>query len=218
MQSALANLVSVHELLEAEPAFDARFPRDGVRVNQPPQRAEFTDGSTTLSSTAVVEEHTNLTFRIALAVTRNHQDAEDATQEAFLQLLKTRNWEQIADLRAYIARIAWRVAVRKRKSQSASTVRELNMQEEAVVQGNNPEKQAIDRQFEARLHSLIDQLPEKLRQPLALSALGELSHVEIAKVLGLPEGTVRRRIHSARQKLRLQLTRIHSASSRGGHA
>ena len=48
-------------------------------------------------------------------------------------------------------------------------------------------------------------LPEKLRQPLALAALGELKLVEIARVLGLPEGTVRRRIHDARQKLRHEL-------------
>ena len=55
-----------------------------------------------------------------------------------------------------------------------------------------------------QLHALIDQLPEKLRLPLALSGLGELSQVEIAKILSLPEGTVRRRIHTARQKLREQ--------------
>jgi DNA-directed RNA polymerase specialized sigma24 family protein len=51
----------------------------------------------------------------------------------------------------------------------------------------------------------IDGLPEKLRQPLALAALGELKLVEVAAVLGLPEGTVRRRIHTARQLLKQQM-------------
>jgi len=69
----------------------------------------------------------------------------------------------------------------------------------------SPEQSAMDRQLEAWLHARIDALPEKLRQPLALAALGELKSVEIAKILGLPEGTVRRRIHSARQILKLQL-------------
>jgi RNA polymerase sigma-70 factor (ECF subfamily) len=55
------------------------------------------------------------------------------------------------------------------------------------------------------MHAAIDGLPEKLRQPLALAALGELKLVEIAVVLGLPEGTVRRRIHTARQKLKKAL-------------
>jgi RNA polymerase sigma-70 factor (ECF subfamily) len=68
-----------------------------------------------------------------------------------------------------------------------------------------PEQSAMDRQLEAWLHARIDALPEKLRQPLALAALGELKLVEVAGVLGLPEGTVRRRIHSARQKLKREL-------------
>ena len=68
----------------------------------------------------------------------------------------------------------------------------------------SPETSAIDQQRESHLHALIDQLPQKLRIPLALSALGELKLVEIAKILNLPEGTVRRRIHSARQRLRQQ--------------
>jgi DNA-directed RNA polymerase specialized sigma24 family protein len=40
---------------------------------------------------------------------------------------------------------------------------------------------------------------------LALSALGELKLVEIAGIIGLPEGTVRRRVHTARKMLREQL-------------
>jgi RNA polymerase sigma-70 factor (ECF subfamily) len=69
----------------------------------------------------------------------------------------------------------------------------------------SPEQSAMDRQLEAWLHARIDALPEKLRQPLALAALGELRLVEVAGVLGLPEGTVRRRIHSARQRLKREL-------------
>jgi RNA polymerase sigma-70 factor (ECF subfamily) len=51
----------------------------------------------------------------------------------------------------------------------------------------------------------LTRFPEKLRQPLALAALGELKLVEIAEILGLPEGTVRRRIHTARARLRQEL-------------
>ena len=68
-----------------------------------------------------------------------------------------------------------------------------------------PEASAMDAQLQSRLHALIDRLPEKLRQPLALAALGELKLVQIAGILGIPEGTVRRRIHTARQKLKLEL-------------
>ena len=68
-----------------------------------------------------------------------------------------------------------------------------------------PEESAVQSDLEAWLHGAIDRLPEKLRQPLALAALGELKLVQIAAVLGLPEGTVRRRIHTARQTLRAEM-------------
>ena len=56
------------------------------------------------------------------------------------------------------------------------------------------------------MHRLIDALPEKLRQPLVLSALEELSSAEVAAVLRLPEGTVRRRVAEARALLREKMT------------
>jgi RNA polymerase sigma-70 factor, ECF subfamily len=152
------------------------------------------------SFASLVERHSQLVYRIALAVTRNRQDAEDVVQEAFLQLYRADRWEQIEDVQAYLARMAWRLAVRRRKRPS---------QEELSVQlasaDASPEETAIDAQMEGWLHRCIDRLPEKLRQPLALSALGELKLVEIAGIIGLPEGTVRRRVHTARKMLREQL-------------
>ena len=55
---------------------------------------------------------------------------------------------------------------------------------------------------------MIDALPEELRQPLALSGVEELSSREIAKVMGIPEGTVRTRLARARQILRQKLSAL----------
>ena len=57
----------------------------------------------------------------------------------------------------------------------------------------------------ALVHRLIDALPETLRQPLALSAIEELTSREIAAVLEIPEGTVRTRILRAREILKERL-------------
>jgi RNA polymerase sigma-70 factor (ECF subfamily) len=150
--------------------------------------------------TALVERHSQLVYRIALAVTRNRQDAEDVAQETFLQLFRGQRWERIEDERGYLARIAWRLAARRKKRPADE---ELPAQLHSLAE--SPETAAIDANLEAWMHSRIDQLPEKLRQPLALAALGELKLVEVAKMLGLPEGTVRRRIHTARQILTQQM-------------
>jgi RNA polymerase sigma-70 factor (ECF subfamily) len=153
------------------------------------------------SFASLVERHSQLVYRIALAVTRNPQDAEDVTQEAFLQLYRGNRWEQVEDERGYLARVAWRLAVRRRKPGNM----ELELPAQLYSHAASPEESAMDRELEAWMHGAIDRLPEKLRQPLALAALGELKQAEIAKILGLPEGTVRRRIFTARQKLRQML-------------
>ena len=153
------------------------------------------------SFAAFVERHSRFVYRIALAVARNPQDAEDAAQETFLQIFRGERWERIEDERGYLARVAWRLAVRRRKPRMLE--QELPIEIRSPEAG--PEQSAMDQQLEAWLHSRIDALPEKLRQPLALAALGELKLVEVARILGLPEGTVRRRIHTARQKLRQEM-------------
>jgi RNA polymerase sigma-70 factor (ECF subfamily) len=153
------------------------------------------------SFAALVERHSQFLFRIALAITRHAPDADDVVQETFLQVYRGDRWKQIEDERGYLARVAWRLAVRQQKPR----MREQELLVEQHSRQASPEESAMDRQLESWLHARIDALPEKLRQPLALLALGELKLVEIAGILGLPEGTVRRRIHTARQKLRQEL-------------
>lgn len=149
----------------------------------------------------LVERHSPLVFRIALAITRSAQDAEDVAQETFLQIFRGGRLDQIEDQQAYLARAAWRLAVRRRKP--VAQQQKLDLQTPSAEA--SPEQSAMDAQLEAWLHLSIDRPPEKLRQPLALAALGDLKLVEVAAILGLPEGTVRRRVHTARQMLKQQM-------------
>ncbi len=71
----------------------------------------------------------------------------------------------------------------------------------------------IEQSAEAAVHRMIDTLPAKLRQPLVLSSIGEMRSAEVAAILGLPEGTVRRRVMEARALLREKLRNME-----GNHA
>jgi RNA polymerase sigma-70 factor (ECF subfamily) len=156
----------------------------------------------------LIAAHGRMLYRVAYAVTRNAADAEDAVQETMLQLLRG-NGERLAaieDERSYLARSAWRAALRAGRRQRSTPQSSLDdLPAEPVAVAASPEQAAISGDLEGWLHGEIDRLPEKLRQALALAALGELSSVEIAAVLGTPEGTVRRRIHTARQMLRKRM-------------
>src|SRR5262245_49972394 len=66
---------------------------------------------------SLVREHAGLVFRVAYSVLRDHHDAEDAAQETFLRVLRHRSeLGGIREPRAWLARIAFRIALNKYRS------------------------------------------------------------------------------------------------------
>jgi RNA polymerase sigma-70 factor (ECF subfamily) len=152
---------------------------------------------------ALVEAQSRFVFRVVWAVLRNVHDAEDVVQETFLKLYRSGAWEQMEDECAFLARAAWRLAVDRIRVN-----RRRGLPGENPLPAANPEQAAIATDWSATVQKLIDALPEELRQPLALSAIDELTSKEIAEVLGIAEGTVRTRIMRARQILKQKLAGI----------
>ena len=161
--------------------------------------------------TALVQRQSRFVFRVAYAALLNSHDAEDAVQETFLKLYRNRGWEHIENERAFLARVAWRVAVdlRPRSSRHSVSPPEAVEPEEAASPGPGPDQALLSANQQALVHSMIDALPEELRVPLVLSAFEELNSREIGSILGIPEGTVRTRLQRARQVLRQKLASIH---------
>jgi RNA polymerase sigma-70 factor, ECF subfamily len=159
---------------------------------------------------ALVRRQSRFVYRVAFSLLRNTHDAEDVTQESFLKIYRNDSWRRIEDERAFLARVAWRIAVdRIPRRDSVSTTQE--MQSNSAT----PEQLTLNADWNATVHRLIDALPEELRQPLALSAVDELTSAQVAQVLGVPAGTVRRRVMQARQMLKAKLAAI---TGRGGYA
>jgi RNA polymerase sigma-70 factor (ECF subfamily) len=157
----------------------------------------------------LVQRQSRFVFRVAYAVLLNRQDAEDAVQETFLKLYRNRGWRNVENERAFLARAAWRVAVdlRPRHPEVLSLDCEAGQERanQAASPDPGPERAAILADQHARIHTMIDALPEELRLPLILSAGDELNSREIGQVLGIPEGTVRTRLQRARDLLRRKL-------------
>src|SRR5215471_6138802 len=65
---------------------------------------------------AVVGQHARIVYQVAYAVLRHPQEAEDAAQETFIRVWKhAKELSGILNHRAWLARIAWRVACDRRK-------------------------------------------------------------------------------------------------------
>jgi RNA polymerase sigma-70 factor, ECF subfamily len=159
---------------------------------------------------ALVREHSRLVYRIAYAVLRCHHDAEDAAQETFLRVLRyDTKLEQIENPKPWLARIAWRVAVDRNKHRRHGEISfddpERTDAEPASTAATADETTA-GAQLGALLEKLIAALPEKLREPLILSTLEEMTPREVAATLNLNEAAVRSRVFRARQILKQKLS------------
>jgi RNA polymerase sigma-70 factor (ECF subfamily) len=149
-----------------------------------------------------VRENQRMVYQIAHSVLQNPEDAEDVAQETFV-----RAHQKLAGLRdpdrfrAWVAQISRRIALNRLRSNVRARRREEAATSSAELQAIDIAGIAEERVFVQRVSSAIEQLPEKLREVILLSAIQDLDHADIARILGIPEGTLRSRLHLARKKL-----------------
>jgi RNA polymerase sigma-70 factor (ECF subfamily) len=158
--------------------------------------------------TDLVRRQSRFVFRVAYSVLRDVQDSDDVVQETFLKLYRSQAWKRMENEEAFLARVAWRIAVGRLRKPSAN---DLDVNTASTAQ--SPEQAAIAVDLSSVVSRLIDALPEELRQPLALSSIEEWNSREIAKVMGIPEGTVRTRLARARRILKQKLSALKAGSN-----
>ena len=173
-------------------------------------RVQSRDESRANTIEQLVRLHSRLVYRIAYAVLRSHHDAEDATQETFLRVLRYRSkLDAVEDAKTWLARIAWRVAVDRGRKRGKTREIALEDQTQPVTEVASSEAQADEiiqgERTESVLEKLIAALPTKLREPLILSTIEEMSPREVAAMLGISEAAVRSRVFRARQILKEKL-------------
>ena len=144
-----------------------------------------------------------LAFRVARGVLGNTADAEDVAQDALLRVY--RNFKDLrnpARLRSWVVKISFRLALDRWRSKKRREQRETSwaMPMNSAVPPTAEEIVAHN-EFQARLDRALDQLPEKLRLVLILSAIEGHTLEEISRLLDVPTGTVKSRLFFGRKKL-----------------
>ena len=160
-------------------------------------------------------ESSTLAFRVAYGVLRHRQDAEDVAQEAFLKAY--RRFRELRDrerFRAWLVRMTWRLALDRRRSDRRRQARDRSpeglrhgpavAQSASVAQGFSPAilEDLEARERAARLWDAIDALPDKLRIAIVLANIEEHDIADVARLLDVPDGTVKSRLFLARQRLK----------------
>ena len=151
---------------------------------------------------ARVAENQRRVFQIAYGVLGNAADAEDIAQETFLRGYKKFGSLRDAEkFRAWVNRIAFRLALNRQRGQRRRVARDSAWHVAEVGVMVDGEKTAEQQFVLNQLRREIEELPEKLRSVLQLSLVEEMGAEEVGAVLGIPSGTVRSRLHTARKLL-----------------
>lgn len=152
-------------------------------------------------------------FRLALRITRNHADAEDAQQEALLKAhLNLRHFEGRAMLTTWISRIAINeslMSLRKRRDAFRVPLDDVTEQSESATVGDrlqspieDPESAYARRELSELLSSAIARLAPRLRAVFLLRTIEELSTAETAMTLHISPSAVKTRLRRARRDLK----------------
>jgi RNA polymerase sigma-70 factor (ECF subfamily) len=135
-------------------------------------------------------------YSLCLNLTGRPADAEDAVQEVFISVHRALPaFRGEARLSTWVYRIALRAALQVRARQRPSAPLELTHVDP------RGEAELLARDEARRALVAMQALPAEHRAVLSLFAIQGLSHREVAQVLGVPEGTIWSRLHTARKRL-----------------
>lgn len=158
---------------------------------------------------ALVRWNAAYVFNLAFRLTKNRQEAEDLSQEAFVRV-----WKALPNFRAESRFRTWlyRIVSNLCYDRMPEIRRELSSIEiEKVIDLHSsperrPESMLLSREEQADLHEAIDNLPQSYRLLITLRHLQEMSYDEISEATGQPLGTVKAGIHRARKMLKERIT------------
>jgi len=170
----------------------------------------------------LVRNHESKVFRLMFRMLGNREEAEDASQEAFLSLHRHgHRFRREARFSTFLYRVAANAALNRRRSLGRARARqqELALRQATgahlPVSPRDPEDATHGVEVQARVQEALRQLPEDLRVAIVLYDIEGQPYKDIAEILGIPEGTVKSRIHRARQALRELLRALVDSPSAG---
>lgn len=161
----------------------------------------------------LVEQYSDSVYRYCKSIAYTPEDAEDLYQQTFLKAFELHKRISLEkNPKAYLLSVATNIwknhksmyARRERIAPTVSSEME-GIQIEDIRSDQDVLEQVVKEEQLGLLRQCVDNLPEKQRQVITLFYAGELSLEEISKVLKIPKGTVKSRLHKAKEELRKEM-------------
>jgi RNA polymerase sigma-70 factor (ECF subfamily) len=164
----------------------------------------------------IVRQYKDGIYNYILRMISNRDDAEDLAVEVFVRAFAAiKSFRRDSNLRTWLYRIATNLCIDKyrrygierkklvplEREYGDGEIRPMDLPDTSF----DPEKLLGQKELSDQIHRAIAKLPEKLRAPILMYDMEDMSYGQIAEVLGCPIGTVKSRIFKARTQLRRML-------------
>lgn len=152
-----------------------------------------------------IEQYGDYLYRIAFVYMKDQHAAEEVVQDVFMKLYETRQFEGKSSLKTYLTRMTINTCydyLRKWKARKSQLLDYVLKREHAA------EQVVLTLQERDEIVESILKLPLKYREVILLYYYDDLTTVEVAALLKIPESTVGTRLQRARQKLKQLLPEI----------
>jgi RNA polymerase sigma-70 factor (ECF subfamily) len=170
----------------------------------------------------LVARHERRVFRLLYRMLGSREEAEDASQDAFLSLFRHgHRFRREARFSTFVYRVAANAALNRRRTLGRTRTRseEFKRRQEAgddlPSSPRSPREVAEGSEDQERVQAALLALPEDLRVAIVLYDIEGQAYRDIAETLDIPEGTVKSRIHRARNALRTELAEYVQSSAPG---
>ncbi len=155
--------------------------------------------------------HLNALYSSALRLTANRADAEDLVQETYLKAFRSYDqFEPGTNLKAWLFTILHNTFLNTRRNAGRESITtEPDEIERAAVPAettDSPEQILLRKTLDVDLQAALDSLPSVFREAVWLRDVEDFSYAEIARIVGIPVGTVMSRISRGRRMLYQRLT------------
>lgn len=157
------------------------------------------------------ERHRTPVFRFACRMLGSAEQAEDVTQECFLSILRRPEAfrAERASLRTYLCAIARHLSLKQLRKRGQETVMDDPSEEASggtlAAGGRDPLSAAIEAEAAEAVRTAVEALPPLQREAVVLFEYQDMSLADVAAVCDTDVGTVKSRLHRARERLRRTL-------------
>jgi RNA polymerase sigma-70 factor (ECF subfamily) len=153
----------------------------------------------------IVERHRRQVYQLCYRFVGNHEDASDLAQDVFVRAFRgLRSFRGHSSLGTWLYRIGVNVCL-NRVSTKRPVTESLDARQHVDMQHESPAERLLTRERAVRVRAAIARLPRKQRATLILRMYHDLSHQEIAEVLGSSVGAVKANFFHALGNLKKQL-------------